>query len=364
MAVIDLDDSGIIAAIAKSREAKAEQWDSIGLSMSELGSECDRSIWYSFRWASQPERLTGQKLRLFETGHIEESRMVAELRAVPGVEVQDLDPDTGKQHKVYAIGGHLRGKLDGLVQGIPDAPVTVHVLECKSHNKKSFAELEKKKLKAAKIAHWWQCQFYMHLKELKRCLYLAICKDTDHHYAERVAYDPVAVLQMLVRLERVISANEAPPQIKDSADKWPCLICKHKEVCHKQELGRKHCRTCVRSTPIIDHCDTAAPWLCEKHGTIRTPDEQRAGCGAHLYLPDVVNGIQSDSGDDFIVYDMPDGTQWVNQEQKPVPRVRYWWFPVTSKLLETDDGDGVAGAEELTAEDYADAVAHFASVQS
>lgn len=365
MAVIDVATISTVGAIASAREAKNQQWDSIGLSMSELGSECDRALWFSFRWASQHERLDGQKLRLFETGHIEEARMISDLRMVEGIEVEDLDPATSKQHKVYAIGGHVRGKLDGLVQGLIEAPKVIHVLECKSHNDKSFKELTKKKLQKAKTAHWLQCQFYMHLKQLTRCLYYAVNKDKDAEYQERIEYDPVAVMRMLVRLERIIGSNQAPSRISEDQKALGCLLCKHKAVCSKSEFGRNHCRTCLHATPIIDKEDTAATWLCERHNKTLSADEQRAGCGSHLFLPDVVPGKQTDVGDDFVVYVMRDGSQWIDQEKQPEPTIRYWWHPESELLWTTDDGSSAnGGSEELTAEQYAEAQAYLASVAS
>ena len=58
----------IFEALASSRET----WDSTGLSISLAGHGCDRYLWLTYRWASPPEALTGQKIRRFMTGDIEE----------------------------------------------------------------------------------------------------------------------------------------------------------------------------------------------------------------------------------------------------------------------------------------------------
>jgi hypothetical protein len=358
-------------SVAAAREGRQQQFDSYGLSMSELGSECDRALWMAFRWASLHEQIDGRKARLFETGHIEEKRILNDLEQVPGVRVERLDPTTGKQWKVYALGGHLRGKLDALADGLPEAPKTVHVIECKSHNEKSFNEVKAKGVKKAKIAHWWQCQFYMHMQGLDRCVYYAVNKNDDDEHTERLEYDAVAVMQMLVRIETVISANRAPARIKDDPKSYPCIICRHKAVCHREVFGRNHCRTCVHSSPIIDPHDTAGQWLCERHNKTLTMTEQQAGCHAHLYLPDVVPGDQTDAGDDFIVYTMRDGSTWTDQEKKPPPIIRYFWHPESSSLWTTDDGShpgegGGDGAlvEELSAEEYAAAQAYYEGLKN
>jgi hypothetical protein len=371
MATIEPVTPLVIDAIYAAREAENKNFDSIGLSMSELGSECDRALWLSFRWASEPEQFTGRKLSIFDTGHSWEARLIADLRRIPGVEVTDIDPETGKQWKVYAIGGHLRGKLDAEVIGLPEAPVTIHVVEIKSHNEKSFNEVKKKGVKLAKPAHWWQCQMYMERRGRTRCLYLIVNKNTDERWSERVDFDPVAIMQMMVRVERIISSNELPSRIKESATAYPCMLCKHKVVCHSGDFGRRNCRTCINATPIIDPHSTDATWLCEKFGKTLTPDEQKAGCHAHLLMPHLVPGEQVDSGEDWISYKMPDGSTWTDQEKKPPPEpeisedktIRYWHdieersLYITVGIVNNSDNNGM---EELTAEQYEQAQAYYA----
>ena len=319
MATIEPVTPPTIEAIYAAREAEHQSFDSTGLSISELGNECDRALWLSFGWASEPEQFTGRKLSIFDTGHSWEARLIADLRRIPGVEVTDIDPETGKQWKVYTIGGHVRGKLDGEVIGLPEAPTTIHVVEIKSHNEKSFKEVVKKGVKVSKPSHWWQCQIYMERRGRTRCLYLIVNKNTDERWSERIEFEPTLVMQMMVRLERIIASNEPPPRIRDNAASYPCLMCKHKAVCHSEEFGRRNCRTCINSTPIIDPFSTDATWLCEKFGKTLSPDDQKAGCHAHLLMPHVVPGDQFDAGEDWIAYKMRDGSVWTDQEKKPPP---------------------------------------------
>jgi len=69
-------------AIYRAYEAKADRTQRGYLGMSTMGNECDRAIWYAFRWAHPPEQLDGRKLRLFQTGHREEARMLDDLEAL------------------------------------------------------------------------------------------------------------------------------------------------------------------------------------------------------------------------------------------------------------------------------------------
>ncbi len=108
---------------------------------SQIGESCERRLWYSFRWVF-PEEFEGRILRLFETGHREEARVIAELRAI-GCEVLTEDPKTGKQYRYSHLGGHFSGGLDGVIKGLPDAPKTWHLGEIKTHNARSYKDLER-----------------------------------------------------------------------------------------------------------------------------------------------------------------------------------------------------------------------------
>lgn len=53
----------------------------------------------------------------------------------------EVDPETGRQFRVEAHGGHFGGSLDAVALGPLEAPKTWHVVEFKTHSAKSFAEL-------------------------------------------------------------------------------------------------------------------------------------------------------------------------------------------------------------------------------
>lgn len=37
---------------------------------------------------------------------------------------------------------------------------------------------------------------------------------------------------------------------------------------------------------------------------------QRAGCAAHLFIPALIHGEQTDAGEDWVSYRMRDGEEW------------------------------------------------------
>lgn len=65
------------------------------LGASQIGRECERQLWYGFRWATMGEAFDGRMLRLFNRGHREEAVFVEELRGI-GCDVRDVDPSTGE----------------------------------------------------------------------------------------------------------------------------------------------------------------------------------------------------------------------------------------------------------------------------
>ena len=67
-----------VAAIYRIYEDQPEE-DRKYLGASTFGNECDRAMGYQFRLAHPPEEFDGRKLRLFQTGHREEARLIAEL---------------------------------------------------------------------------------------------------------------------------------------------------------------------------------------------------------------------------------------------------------------------------------------------
>ena len=175
----------IQALIDKHHEAQPEV-PRAHLGASTLGHVCDRWLWLSFRWAVQPT-FPGRILRLFRRGHEEEANIISDLRAI-GVDVRKVS----SQHRVD-FGSHVSGSLDAIIdKGVPEAPKTKHIAEFKTHSKKSFDALSKDGVEKSKPEHFVQMQVYMAGTGIDRALYLAVCKDDDRIYTERVKLDKEA----------------------------------------------------------------------------------------------------------------------------------------------------------------------------
>jgi hypothetical protein len=128
------------------------------LGASVIGHSCDRYLWLTFRWAKQ-QNFPGRILRLFETGNLEETRIAKELKGI-GVVLHTHD-ENGSQIRCFDDSGHFGGSVDGVGKGFPEALKTWAILEAKTHNSKSFKQLEKKGVLESKPRHYAQMQVYM-----------------------------------------------------------------------------------------------------------------------------------------------------------------------------------------------------------
>jgi len=289
------------------------------LGASIIGHECERFLWYTFR-GCVPRNFEGRLYRLFETGDLEEIRFVRELRAI-GCEVHEVDPETGEQFAVSALGGHFSGHMDGCALGIPEAPKTWHVLEFKTCAAKYFAKLVKVGVEVAYPKHFAQMQVYMGLNGLKRALYLARNKDTDHLYSERVRFDSKAFKKLMARAERIIRSNAPLERCATRSDNFKCEDCDAHALCwgNMEEaavpIPCRNCQTCCHATPELDGVYEDIPdavWTCSVQNRDLTPGEMGVGCDGHLLLPGLVwFAAPVDAGDDWIEFEnLADKARW------------------------------------------------------
>lgn len=268
---------------------------------SMIGRECERELWYGFRWAKQVV-FNGRILRLFQRGQLEEKVFEDDLRSV-GIKVETIDPVTGKQFRVSAIGGHFAGSMDGIGSGFPEAPVTEHNLEFKTHNEKSFKELQSKGVQKSKPEHYAQMQVYMLLSGLTRAFYLAVNKNNDELYSERIKVDKTFAAELIDKAVRVITASEPPKKISNDPSWFKCKFCDYSDICHGDGIAETNCRTCAHSTPILNG---DADWACNKYENDKIPlDFQRKGCDKHAFI----NGLSTVMNDTFSALKKTSG-QW------------------------------------------------------
>lgn len=238
---------------------------------SGIGEECLRSIWFSWRGFAT-SKFGGRMLRLFETGHIQEDRVIADLRRA-GFGVWSHD-DNGKQFTYTDETGHFVVKLDGVIKGIPGAEKTPHALEVKSHNKKSFTELEKKGVLVAKPMHYAQMQAGMMFGGFTRAFYIAICKDDESYYVERIREDLEVQKELKLKINKLVEAKLTPSGISEDGGAFPCKWCDMRGVCTGEQDILKTCRSCAFSEPLKE----GGQWLCSLENKTLSSDEQVRGC--------------------------------------------------------------------------------------
>lgn len=260
-------------AIFQAYERQADHGFRAHLGASIIGKDCERALWYDFRWATRALH-QGRVLRLFETGMREEARLVQNLRAT-GATVLDVDPETGRQYRVSALGGHFGGSLDALGLGLLEDPEHWHVLEFKTHSASSFRELLAKGVRISKPMHFSQMQIYMHLMALQDALYVGVNKDTDDIYIERVRYDAAIAKGLLDKAKRVIFSPSPPERLSNDPSWYQCKWCDHREICHSNQAPERSCRSCEHVKPI------EGGWHCLAHDEPLSSAAQREGCGAY-----------------------------------------------------------------------------------
>lgn len=255
------------AAIEKQKESPDLYLGRLGSSF--IGEECLRQVWLDWRGFAR-EEFEGRMLRLFETGHLQEARIVADLRRA-GFAVWDQRPD-GRQYEWQDASGHFITKVDGVIKDVPESDKP-HLLEVKTHNKNSFSALQKKGVQEAKPTHYAQMQISMALGGFARALYVAVCKDDEQFYVERVREDQPEQEKLLRRIEKLVDARLRPAGISDDGSSFGCKYCAQRQVCTREVEPLRHCRTCAMCTPGLE-----GKWVCELNKDTLSLDRQRLGC--------------------------------------------------------------------------------------
>jgi len=253
------------------------------LGASLIGRECERELWYTFRWCTVSFH-SGRLLRLFETGQLEEYRFVENLRSA-GIEVHDFESETGNQFGFSDMGGHFAGSIDGAALGIIEAPKTWHLLEFKTYNDKRFELLKKHGVLVTSPEHHAQMVIYMYYLGFTRAFYLAVNKNTDELYSERIKNDTALAGLLRQKAERVIIALHPPVRVSNDPEWWKCKFCDHSAACHDGFQAEVNCRTCFHCKPD-DGC-----WLCEKYNQKLSYKEQIRGCSDHVFIPELKESV-------------------------------------------------------------------------
>lgn len=250
------------------------------LGASELGAECSRQLWYSFRWFMNPQ-FSGRQLRLFNRGKREEARFVEWLRGI-GFTIWTHQKN-GEQFRIATTNKHLGGSLDG-VGGLPPNLNVIDpmLLEFKTKGTGSeFSKLKEKGVALVMPKHFKQMSIYGKSYSLEYALYMCINKNDDDLYIEVVELDWELADDLLKRGEDIVNSPVAPHRISDNPAYLECKLCDYSKVCFQSRKPDVNCRTCKFSTPM-----PTGEWLCNffELSPVIPDDVMKTGCG-HYYAP-------------------------------------------------------------------------------
>lgn len=309
-------DPTLLAADRALEELKSKDPRREYLGMSQVGDECDRFLWYSFRYAFT-ERYDAITLKRFLDGHSSEDVQAERLRMVKGIELETIHPVTKQQFRYTDHDGHFSGHCDGKITGILQAPKKKHIWEAKAVGDKKLAEFrkikgelgEKDTLKKWNFTYYVQAQLYMHYEGTDRH-YLTVSTPGVRDWDScRTEYDHGFAVKQKARAAQIIKSQEPLTKVSEKPDWWRCKSCPAKAICHEGEMPDRSCRTCLHSTAIA-----GGTWHCDRWGKELTPEGQQAGCPAHKYLPPLVPGDVIAADTVSVTYQMKDGSQWIDSE--------------------------------------------------
>lgn len=244
------------------------------LGASLIGRECDREIWYGWRWVKS-KLFDGRMQRLFNRGHREEERFIEWLRGI-GFTIHDITED-GNQHRISAVEKHFGGSLDSIGVAPPEfgklAQLNGFLVEYKTHNEKSFAKLVAEGVRKVKPEHWVQMCTYGRKYGFKYALYCAINKNDDELQFEIVELNWSVGETYEKRAETIILSQNPPPRLSELPTHFKCKLCSYNDVCHKGAAYELNCRSCKFAYPVKN-----GEWFCGQYNSVIPKEFIPKGC--------------------------------------------------------------------------------------
>lgn len=239
---------------------------------SSIGRPCLRSIWYSYRWASE-QRPSGAEALY---GHAAEESISKWL--------------LGKGWKIHkeqvALAEPILGILRGHADAIGECNGVIYIIDYKTVAAKYLKEFKRRGLKAWREEYYYQLQCYMGLSGIKTAILMAFERpevekepgvkeflpiDFDNpearHY-EVVQFNPDDFAKMK---GRALDVHEAVKPMGKQESPMCAYTCDHYKVCNNEVIAEVNCRT----------CGNLSPWMDCALGHECNADE----CGSHVYNP-------------------------------------------------------------------------------
>lgn len=222
----------IDAALVAAYQAKPPR-DYLGAS--RIGEPCARKLLYEVTATPKDDGqdFDGTILRIFEAGHRFEDLCIGWLRSA-GFDLR-IRNRFGEQFGFTIADGRIRGHIDGVIVNGPDVGIGWPALwEHKALGQKSWADVVKRSVKAARPVYFAQVQLYMAYMELSQALFTATNRDSLQLYHEIVLFDPAAAQALsdkAVAVIRAADAGELLPRISAASDFYLCRMCPYAKRC-------------------------------------------------------------------------------------------------------------------------------------
>jgi hypothetical protein len=298
------------------------------LGMSQIGEECRRKLFYSFRNA-WPEEVPASNIRAIEDGFLQEDIMAKRLRLLPYIQLHTVDPENPQEQIGFSLlMGHFRGHCDGMILGVRAAPGTWHVWENKAVGQSKYNKLEKLKqelgeknaLKEWDIIYYDQAIIYMHVSTTTRH-YLNVETPGGRDYTScRTNYDPVQAQIIIEKAKGIIFDNwSIPAQLSYKKEFYKCKWCEFSPICHDKNFPLVHCKTCRYSEPVND----GKRKCVFKNEIIKDEELHLDSCRNHIYNPALISAELIEQQQDCCILRNEAGFVFANCPAKNLPDFKH-----------------------------------------
>jgi len=297
-------------------ETNTERHQRFYLGISGIGNPNQRLLWMRYRWL-MPDDWQPRVLRLLDLGNVVEEHLIEKLRKIPGATIYDVQ-DNGKQFRTQALGGHVKGHMDGMAENLPGLKEnTKYLLEFKTANDSRFKNLEK----LGSYCGWSeeydaQIHLYMGLFKLDHCIAIVYNKNNSALYTEIVDFDYLKFEMLMEKAENILLTNTPPDNYIPETDYRIRSFMSVKE--RAAYLGRSlpekvHCRSCRFASADVKKGD--AYWHCSQHDKKIDEERQTKGCPRHNYIPELIPATMVEEDANFVIYEK-DGFRFINVAQQ------------------------------------------------
>ena len=199
---------------------------------SRLGEECARKLQYEYLGGSLT--MTAKLHNIFAAGHASEAAVAELLKQIFDLRTEKA---TGRQFGFETAQGRIKGHIDGVICGGPEAfgPYP-YLWEAKAVGGKYFTALVKNGVRAERPVYAGQIATYQAYMELtdNPALFSVANRDTGEIHFERVPFDPKLAQECTdrgVQVLQAVDAGETLPRAYTSSDFFKCKFCDFHAQC-------------------------------------------------------------------------------------------------------------------------------------